>query len=99
MSDYRLVDGKMKTSVKMADSEVVKNARRQAEAQLQYYRKMMEKKEGTEMTKEQAIDLLMFLSAVESWALSDNHHMPSYLHDQLTDNIALLKAIALGEQE
>ena len=42
------------------------------------------------MTKEQYIDLLMLLSALESWALSASTTMPDYLHDRLCVTVNLL---------
>lgn len=51
--------------------------------------------EGTRMTKVQLIELLMLLSAVESWSFADKHHMPDYLQDRLSDAVNLLMSEAL----
>lgn len=50
------------------------------------------------MNKEQAIDLLMLLSALESWAFS-NSRIPDYLQDRMADHIQMLRSIALGERK
>lgn len=42
------------------------------------------------MNKEQCLDLLMLLSALESWALSQKEAMPDYLLDRITDSVNLL---------
>lgn len=34
------------------------------------------------MTKEQALDLIKLLSAVESWSFTDKHRMPDYLYEK-----------------
>ena len=36
------------------------------------------------MTKEQMLDLLMLLSALESWTFATKERLPDYLHDQLS---------------
>ena len=46
---------------------------------------------GAEMTKEQYLDLLMLLSALESWALSSKERLPDYLHDRINDNVDALR--------
>ena len=43
------------------------------------------------MTKVQLIELLMLLSAVESWSFADKHHMPDYLYDQISNAVETLK--------
>jgi len=35
------------------------------------------------MTKEQALEILMLLSALESWSFSTKHDLPDYLHERL----------------
>lgn len=47
------------------------------------------------MTKAQLIEILMLLSAVESWSFADKHRMPDYLHDQLSEVVKLLMQEAL----
>ena len=36
------------------------------------------------MTKEQALEIIKLLSAVESWSFSAGHMLPDYLHDRLS---------------
>lgn len=43
------------------------------------------------MTKEECLDLLQLLSAVESWSMADKHRMPDYLYDQIDIAIKLLR--------
>jgi len=43
------------------------------------------------MTKDQYLDLLTLLSAVESWSLADKHRMPDYLYERIDAAIALLR--------
>lgn len=49
------------------------------------------------MTRTEAVDLLMLLSALESWALSQEQHLPDYLCDRMADQITLLRTAALKE--
>ena len=42
------------------------------------------------MTKEQALEILKLLSALESWGFAANHPMPDYLHDRLCSVIDAL---------
>ena len=42
------------------------------------------------MNKEQYLDLLKLLSAIESWSFSTNHDLPDYLHERLCDAIESL---------
>ena len=51
------------------------------------------------MTKEQALDLIMLLSAIESWSFADKHRMPDYLHDKIDKSIDLLRVELLGEEK
>ena len=50
------------------------------------------------MTKEQTLELLMLLSAIESWSFADKHRMPDYLYDRIDSAIDSLKEELLGEQ-
>ena len=43
------------------------------------------------MTKEQLIDLMMVLSALESWGFSTGQKLPDYLHDRLLDSVDILR--------
>lgn len=45
------------------------------------------------MTKEQILQLIKLLSAVESWSFAHNHQMPDYLYEQIE------KAMEVLEQE
>ena len=45
------------------------------------------------MTKEQALQIIKLLSAVESWSFADKHRMPDYLYEQNE------KAMEVLEQE
>ena len=51
------------------------------------------------MSKEQALDLLMLLSAIESWSFADKHRMPDYLYDRIDKSIDLLRVELLGEEK
>jgi len=42
------------------------------------------------MSKKQTLDILMLLSALESWAFSDGKHLPDYLHDNLSNAVDVL---------
>ena len=43
------------------------------------------------MSKEQALDLIKLLSAVESWSFADKHRMPDYLYDKIDESIKALE--------
>jgi hypothetical protein len=46
------------------------------------------------MTKEQALELLKLLSALESWSFADKHRLPDYLHEKIAGSMEILtKAI------
>jgi hypothetical protein len=42
------------------------------------------------MTKEQTLELLKLLSAMESWSFADKHALPDYLYDKLSDAMEVL---------
>lgn len=48
------------------------------------------------MTREQKLEMLMMLSAVESWSFADKHVMPDYLHERLNNSITLLREEVLN---
>ena len=50
------------------------------------------------MTKDQILDLLMLLSAIESWSFADKHNMPDYLIERLCTCIEVLRVELLGEE-
>ena len=52
-----------------------------------------------EMTNPQILDLLMLLSAIESWSFADKHRMPDYLYERLDTAIDLLRKDLIGEEK
>lgn len=50
------------------------------------------------MTKEQALDIIKLLSALESWSFSMKECLPAYLHDRLCKAQEILEPIVLGEK-
>ena len=53
------------------------------------------------MKKSDYLELLMLLSALESWAfsVSPTQRLPDWLHDTLRSNIDLLKLQVLGKED
>ena len=49
------------------------------------------------MNKAQALDILMTLSALESWSFSTGKPLPDYLFERLDKAIATLKDEALND--
>ena len=49
------------------------------------------------MTKPQALDLIMLLSALESWAFSTGKPMPDYLLERLNTAILDLSGVVLED--
>ena len=47
------------------------------------------------MTKEEALNLIKLLSALESWAFSTKNMLPDYLYDDLCVSVKKLEAIVL----
>lgn len=47
------------------------------------------------MTKEEALQAIKLLSALESWAFSTKTMLPDYLHEDLCANIEVLERIVL----
>ena len=43
------------------------------------------------MTKEQILDLLQLLSALESWGVSNGQGMPDFLLEQINDSVEVLR--------
>lgn len=43
------------------------------------------------MTKEQALQIIKLLSAVESWSYADNHRMPDYLYERIDEAMEVLE--------
>lgn len=48
------------------------------------------------MTKEEALQEMMLLSALESWAFSTKSQLPDYLHENLQRSLEVLERIVLG---
>jgi len=61
----------------------------------EYYRQMRERKQAK---REQAIDLLMLLSALESWAFSLGKTPPDYLIERMDKAIEVLRAEVIGSE-
>ena len=50
---------------------------------------------GQAMNREEALNIIKLLSALESWAFSTKNMLPDYLHDDLCTSIKRLEAIVL----
>ena len=51
------------------------------------------------MDKEDMIELLKLLAALQSWSFADKHRLPDYLGDRLTDAVMTLTEKILEEQK
>ena len=51
------------------------------------------------MTREEALQAIMLLSALESWSYSTKEHVPDYLHENLNAMIGVLSKIILEPKE
>ena len=51
------------------------------------------------MTKQQALDILLLLSALESGGFSNKQIFPDYLHERLADTMALLEVEVLNGKQ
>ena len=49
------------------------------------------------MTKQQALDILLLLSALESWGFAEKHYLPDFLCERLGESIKLLSDEVLKE--
>ena len=47
------------------------------------------------MTKEQMLEVIKLLSALESWGFSNGQKLPDFLHDRLLDLLDVLSAEVL----
>ena len=47
------------------------------------------------MTKEQILDTIKLLSALEAWSFANNHRLPDYLLEDLDKTIEVLSAEVL----
>lgn len=59
----------------------------------EYFRQMRERKQAK---REQAIDLLMLLSALESWSFAAEHRLPEMLATRLDSAVEALRAEILS---
>ena len=60
------------------------------------YRKMRERKQAR---REQSLELLMLLSALESWSFAADHRLPEMLATRLDAAVEALRAEVLGGGE
>ena len=49
------------------------------------------------MTKQDKLDIMMMLSAIESWTFSAQSRFPDYLHERLSDTIEKLNREVIDE--
>lgn len=49
------------------------------------------------MDRSQILDLLMLLSALESWAFSNKTMLPDYLHERLCRHVEMLSELLLDK--
>jgi hypothetical protein len=54
--------------------------------------------EDYQMTKEEALQTIKLLSALESWAFSTKTSLPDYLHDDLQGAMKVLEKIVLEKK-
>lgn len=54
---------------------------------------------GEIMTREQKLEMLMMLSAVESWTFSMQSTLPDYLHEMLSRSMEVLTGEVLNGKE
>ena len=62
----------------------------------EYFRQMRERKQAK---REQTIDLLMLLSAMESWSFAAEHRLPDELATRLYTAVEALRVEVLGGGE
>lgn len=48
------------------------------------------------MDKKQALDILLLLSALESWSFSAGQRLPDYLHENLANTVESLSKCVVG---
>jgi len=51
-----------------------------------------------EMTKEEALQAIKLLSALELWVMSQSARLPDYVHEDLTRSMEVLERIVLEKQ-
>jgi hypothetical protein len=49
------------------------------------------------MTKEEALQAIKLLSALESWAMSQSARLPDYVHEDLCKSMEVLERIVLKD--
>jgi hypothetical protein len=49
------------------------------------------------MTKEEVLQIIKLLSALESWGFSTKNMFPDYLHEDMCASMRVLEKIVLGE--
>jgi len=59
----------------------------------EYYRQLRERKQAR---REQTLDLLMLLSALESWSFAADHRLPEMLATRLDSAVEALRAEVLS---
>ena len=47
------------------------------------------------MTKEQALEVIKLLSAVESWSFATKERMPDYLYEKINESLEILEKMVL----
>ncbi len=43
------------------------------------------------MTKEQILEVIKLLSALESWSFADKHNLPDFLYEKITASMEVLE--------
>lgn len=51
------------------------------------------------MTREEALQALILLSALESWAFGLKASLPGYLHDQVAETMDVLRRVVLEKEQ
>jgi hypothetical protein len=51
--------------------------------------------EFADMTKEQMLEVIKLLSALESWSFAEKHSLPDYLYEKITESMEVLEAEVL----
>lgn len=51
------------------------------------------------ITKQEALEILMTMSALESWSFSTKTMLPEYLFESITRDMEVLRGIVLGEEK
>jgi hypothetical protein len=50
------------------------------------------------LTKKEILDILMLLSALESWGFSSKTILPDYLHDRINESAVRLATVLLQDE-